>query len=258
MKILKKTPKKTIVATAHVDAIGASDLAKSGRCMVTKFVLRLNGTADSEASRGTNVYFCWLPSWLRPDFDPQALALHIDKLNDSGDAENLEVAKELSSTLFMVKQNIAMNPSDGLSVLRGLVGGRSIEENNALFDELNAKMSAIGAAYPGSDDETEDMKQQDAIVAEVDKVFAETFLSDNSVAGKYIGVTFGHANETEKDAEGNIIRDSEGKAVTTVSQYRNVLQWFLPTEKRLASWRKSCEKEGAKISYAIDDALPWG
>lgn len=264
MKTLDLKPKKTILTTARVVSVEPSALSKSsGQNMVTKFKLLPNGPATSEAMNGINVYFTWNPVWYRPTFDPCSLSVYADKLKadiEAGDLEKQEEYTLLNKVLFAVTANYAADPGKEVSTMRGLVGGYDKESHNAAWAQLDAALAEIGAANPESEDESQEEAAQNAIVAGVDKLFAE-FFGEDGPGGKYCCFTYGHKNERELDADGNqvYVPNKDGQMVPSwvPGKYRNVLKWVLPFKKTLASWRKSCESRG-NIAFMIDEADPFG
>ena len=271
MKTLDQKPKKTILATAHVSSLGfdglpdgrLSKVSSSGTNMVTQFKLILNGPAQGEARNGVNAYFTWNPAWFRSTFDPVALALQVDKLEAdaaTGDEEAIQQYNELNRILFAASANYAADPGKDISTMRGLVGGRSMEEHRELWSQLDAALSAVGEANPECEDDNEERAAQDRIVDGVDRVFKEFFGPDGP-GGKHCCFTYGHKNERQLDADGNqvYVTDKDGKDVPSwvPSKYRNILKWVLPNAKSLKSWRKSCESRG-NIAFMIDEADPFG
>lgn len=258
LKTLADKPKNTIFATAYVAEVKPSRVSSSGTNMVTEFQLFLNGPAHGEAQNGTRAYLTWNPTWFRPSFDICALSAEVDRLNvriDQGDQEAAEAKALINSTLWTAKMNIFDDPSENAPTIRGLIGGRTYEEHDALWEQFCARVQELGAANPGSDeDEAVDAAAQDAIVKGVDEFFQE-FFGPESIAGKFIALTYGH----KKDG-----KDENGQPV--YSKYRNVLRYIIPGQKtdmskRLESWKKSCAKpklEGLQTVFLVDENEPFG
>lgn len=260
LKTLKDKPKKTILATAKVTEVSTSRVSTSGTNMVTEFKLSLTGPASGEAQNGTRTWLTWSPYWFRSNFDICALEANVEKLSvlaDQGDAEAAEQKKMYNSVLWTAKANIFDDETKSVPTLRGLIGGRDWEEHQALWGQFCSVVEALGAANPEQEDEAQERAAQDAIIKGVDAFFQE-FFGENSLAGKFVLVTYGHKNEAVKDAEGNPVYDAENKRVYAPAKYRNILRFVIPGVKtdmngRLASWRKSCEKANAQTVYMVAD-----
>lgn len=259
-------PAKPIVATAHVIAVEETYVSKKGQgnYLVTPFVLEVNEPAVDEVGRaGKNLqngqfrtYLTWVPAWIRPEFEPGAYTKRIEELKAlaaEGDTEAGAEAKTLSGYLTLAPKNWVGEFKKGrvtISMLMGLVGGASEEEHSAAWGALNAEVDALGAANPTQDDPTSEQQAQDNIIAGIADIFARHFGPDG-LCGKFVGIQYGTENVIQKDAEGNPLRDSEGKAIWAPSAYRSVMQWFIPTQKELQSRYDYAQKSG-KVTFLVD------
>lgn len=265
LKTLKDKPKKPIFTTARVTEVGASKVSTSGNNMVTQFTLALNGPAAGEAQNGVKSFLIWNPIWFRPSFDIIALSTEVEKLSvlaDQGDLDAAAQKKLFNSMLYTADNNIFGDETKNVPTLRGLIGGRDYDEHMALWGQFCGAVEELGAANPEQEDEAGEKAAQDAIIAGVDS-FLTQFFGPESLAGKYVALSYGNKNEPVKTADGEPVYDTEGRRLYTPSKYRNIIRFVIPGAKtdmvkRLEWWKKYCEKPNAQMVYMVDDSEPFG